>query len=94
MRHQERLFALAHIAAPDARLWNRQPFAPGGNRDTCVERIPLMNPADVAQSAIPLVGADVSLIDLFSAAKRRGLQVVKRGAPLTKVDSSPDSCTV
>ena len=28
-----------------------------------------MNPADVAQSAIPLVGADVSLIDLFSAAK-------------------------
>ena len=30
MRHKEAL-ALAHIAAPDARLWNRQPFAPGGN---------------------------------------------------------------
>src|SRR5215204_5001737 len=57
--------ALAHIAAPDARLWNRQPLAPGGNRDTCVERIPLMNPADVAPAALPLVSADVSLIALF-----------------------------
>src|SRR5438445_705210 len=57
--------ALAQIAAPDARLWYRQPFAPGGNRDTCVERIPLMNPADVAPAALPLVSADVSLIALF-----------------------------
>src|SRR5512144_2326054 len=57
--------ALAHIAAPDALLWNRQPFAPGGNRDTCVERIPLMNPPDVIQAAMPLPSADVSLIALF-----------------------------
>src|SRR2546430_16172096 len=60
--------ALAQIAAPDARLWYRQPFAPGGNRDTCVERIPLMNPADVAPAALPLVSADVSLIALFMQA--------------------------
>src|SRR6202166_3864825 len=33
--------------------------------DTCVERIPLMNPADVAQSALPLASSDVSLIALF-----------------------------
>src|ERR1700734_3973496 len=33
--------------------------------DTCVERIPLMNPADVAQSALPLASTDVSLIALF-----------------------------
>src|SRR3984893_4892089 len=33
--------------------------------DTCVERIPLMNPADVAQSALPIASADVSLIALF-----------------------------
>src|SRR3984893_10638617 len=33
--------------------------------DACVERIPLMNPADVAQSALPLASTDVSLIALF-----------------------------
>src|SRR6202021_3780384 len=33
--------------------------------DTCVERTPLMNPADVAQSALPIASADVSLITLF-----------------------------
>src|SRR6202047_1456290 len=33
--------------------------------DTCVERIPLMNPADVAQSALPIASSDVSLIALF-----------------------------
>src|ERR1700735_4428931 len=33
--------------------------------DTCVERIPLMNPADVAQSALPLASGDVSLVALF-----------------------------
>src|SRR5580698_1062685 len=36
------------------------------NWDTRVERIPFMNPADVAQSALPVaVSADVSLIALF-----------------------------
>src|SRR5256884_2287966 len=59
---------LAVGAAPDARLLNGQPFAPGGNRDTCVERIPPMNPADVAPAALPLVSADVSLIALFMQA--------------------------
>src|SRR4051794_35619575 len=39
-------------------------------RNTCVERTslernPLMNPADVAQSALPLASSDVSLIALF-----------------------------
>src|SRR6201982_1393748 len=33
--------------------------------DNCVERIPSMNPADVAQSALPVANADVSLIALF-----------------------------
>src|SRR5580704_12247801 len=33
--------------------------------DTGVERIPTMNPADVAQSALPLASSDVSLIALF-----------------------------
>src|SRR4030088_1091387 len=33
--------------------------------DACVERILLMNPADVAQSALPLASTDVSLIALF-----------------------------
>src|ERR1700694_4023967 len=33
--------------------------------DACVERISLMNPADVAQAALPLPSADVSLIALF-----------------------------
>src|SRR5258707_12095816 len=33
--------------------------------DDCVERILLMNPADVAQAALPLPSADVSLIALF-----------------------------
>src|SRR5258707_11252513 len=33
--------------------------------DTCVERISIMNPADVAQSALPLASTDVSLIALF-----------------------------
>src|SRR6202453_5322935 len=33
--------------------------------DTCVERIPLMNPADVAQSALPLASSDVTVIALF-----------------------------
>src|SRR6201997_3509271 len=33
--------------------------------DNCVERIPSMNPADVAQSALPVASADVSLIALF-----------------------------
>jgi biopolymer transport protein TolQ len=33
--------------------------------DFCVERIPFMNPADVAQSALPLASSDVSLIALF-----------------------------
>src|SRR6266436_5758529 len=33
--------------------------------DTRVERIPIMNPADVAQAALPLPSADVSLIALF-----------------------------
>src|SRR5215207_7517025 len=41
---------------------------PEENRDTCVERIPLMNPADVAPAALPLVSADVSLIALFMQA--------------------------
>src|SRR6185295_7804384 len=36
--------------------------------DTCVERIPPMNPADVAPAALPLVSADVSLIALFMQA--------------------------
>jgi biopolymer transport protein TolQ len=31
----------------------------------CVERIPIMNPADVAQSALPVASSDVSLIALF-----------------------------
>src|ERR1700721_3835731 len=34
--------------------------------DTGVERIPLMNPAEVARSAWPLASSDVSLIALFS----------------------------
>jgi biopolymer transport protein TolQ len=33
--------------------------------DNRLERIPIMNPADVAQSALPLASADVSLISLF-----------------------------
>src|ERR1700710_3067326 len=33
--------------------------------DTCVERILPMNPADVAQSGLPIASADVSLIALF-----------------------------
>src|SRR5215469_17132886 len=33
--------------------------------DNRVERIPSMNPADVAQSALPVASADVSLIALF-----------------------------
>src|ERR1700737_4590129 len=33
--------------------------------NTCVERIPLMNPADVAQSGLPIASSDVSLIALF-----------------------------
>src|SRR6202049_3043454 len=33
--------------------------------DACVERLSLMNPADVSQSSLPLVSADVSLIALF-----------------------------
>ncbi len=33
--------------------------------DTCVERTLLMNPADVAQSALPIASSDVSLIALF-----------------------------
>src|SRR6516165_3592423 len=37
----------------------------GGFGDTRVERIPPMNPADVAQSALPVASADVSLIALF-----------------------------
>jgi biopolymer transport protein TolQ len=55
--------ALALIAAPGIRLWNRQPFA--SHRGPSVERILLMNPADVAQSALPLTSTDVSLIALF-----------------------------
>ena len=35
------------------------------NWDTCVERILPMNPADVAQSTLPLASSDVSLIALF-----------------------------
>src|SRR5258705_1802147 len=86
-------FALVHAATPDAWLWSRQPFAPGGfgtehdpekwepffrtacpqaraggsrsNKGQSVERIPLMNPADVAQSALPMASTDVSLIALF-----------------------------
>src|ERR1700675_4827906 len=42
----------AAICAP--RIW-----------DTRVERIPPMNPADVAQSALPMATSDVSLIALF-----------------------------
>src|SRR5580700_4912436 len=42
-----------------------EPAAFCSRRDTCVERIPLMNPADVAQSALPLASTDVSLIALF-----------------------------
>jgi biopolymer transport protein TolQ len=67
--------ALAPIAAPFVRPWNRQPLrakhlageAFGSQRiwDTCIERTSLMNPADVAQSALPLPSADVSLIALF-----------------------------
>jgi biopolymer transport protein TolQ len=34
-------------------------------QDHRLERIPIMNPADVAQSALPLASADVSLISLF-----------------------------
>jgi biopolymer transport protein TolQ len=34
-------------------------------QDNRLERIPIMNPADVAQSALPLASADVSLISLF-----------------------------
>ena len=64
MRHNKAL-ALALTAALGARPWNRQPFAPGGFWDTCVERISLMNPADVAQTALPLASTDVSLIALF-----------------------------
>src|SRR6202030_4380629 len=43
------------------------PEALGSRRiwDTCVERTSLMNPADVAQAALPLPSADVSLIALF-----------------------------
>src|SRR5215211_4420863 len=96
-------FALVYVAMPDAWLWSRQPFAPGGfgtghdpdpeghvsakwipvfrkacprarpegsrpNRGQSVERIPLMNPADVAQSALPMASTDVSLIALFMQA--------------------------
>jgi biopolymer transport protein TolQ len=34
-------------------------------KDHCVERISLMNPGDVASSALPLASSDVSLIALF-----------------------------
>src|SRR2546430_54456 len=42
-----------------------EPAAICSRRDTRVERIPLMNPGDVAQSALPIASADVSLIALF-----------------------------
>src|ERR1700744_3528529 len=39
---------------------------PRGFWDRCVERIPIMNPADVAPSALPMASSgDVSLIALF-----------------------------
>src|ERR1700730_12570397 len=50
---------------PTRGCGNRQPFAPGRIGTLCVERIPPMNPADVAQSALPLASTDVSLIALF-----------------------------
>src|SRR5205814_10133892 len=43
----------------------RQALATGGLWESCVEGIPLMNPAEVAQSALPIASADVSLIALF-----------------------------
>src|SRR6201985_3317351 len=58
-----RLSRLRLASAFDARLWDGQPVAPGEIGD--VERIPLMNPADVAQSALPIASSDGSLIALF-----------------------------
>src|SRR5260370_41119993 len=43
----------------------REAICSRGVWDNCVERIPPMNPADVAQAALPLPSADVSLIALF-----------------------------
>jgi biopolymer transport protein TolQ len=48
-------------------VWRRPSPADAGRvkQDNRLERIPIMNPADVAQSALPLASADVSLISLF-----------------------------
>src|SRR3569623_2075757 len=50
-------------AARGLRLLCRAPAIHFG--DYCVERISFMNPADVAQSALPVASSDVSLISLF-----------------------------
>src|SRR3569623_3150353 len=50
-------------AARGLRLLCRAPAIHFGEH--CVERIPIMNPADVAQSALPVASSDVSLIALF-----------------------------
>src|ERR1700747_48127 len=55
----------ALTAAAAVRLWSGQSFCSRQIWDTCVERIPLMNPAEVAQSALPMASSDVSLIALF-----------------------------
>src|SRR5262249_12963146 len=49
----------------ETKIRDRQPFAPGRTEDLCVERILPMNPADVAQAALPMASSDVSLIALF-----------------------------